>query len=133
VALFVLRAQAVQPSFEVTAGNIDSILEVCRELDGLPLALELAAARVNVLPPPTLLERLQHRLSVLTSGRRDAPDRHRALRDAIAWSYDLLSPDEQRLFRWLGVFAGGFTLATAEALCAATEDPAPGWGDTGMR
>jgi predicted ATPase/transcriptional regulator with XRE-family HTH domain len=123
ITLFVLRAQAVQPSFEVTADNVASVLGVCRALDGLPLALELAAARVNVLPPATLLERLQRRLAVLTSGKRDAPDRHRALRSAIAWSYDLLGPDEQRLFRWLGVFAGGFTLGTAEALCGSPVGP----------
>jgi predicted ATPase len=122
VELFVLRAQAVQPGLEITADNFESILGICRELDGLPLALELAAARANVLPPATLYARLQNRLSVLTSGRRDAPNRHRALRDAIAWSYDLLSAGEQRLFRWLGMFSGGFSLATAEAVCG---DDAP--------
>jgi predicted ATPase/DNA-binding XRE family transcriptional regulator len=123
VQLFVQRAQAVQPGFEVTPENFESILGICRALDGLPLALELAAARVNVLPPATLYDRLQHRLSVLTSGRRDAPNRHRGLREAIAWSYDLLSAEERRLFRWLGVFAGGFSLSTAETVCGEPEAP----------
>jgi predicted ATPase/transcriptional regulator with XRE-family HTH domain len=130
VQLFVLRAQAVQPNLHVTPENFESILGICRELDGLPLALELAAARVNVLPPATLYARLQHRLSLLTSGRRDAPNRHRGLREAIAWSYDLLSAEEQRLFRWLGVFAGGFSLSMVETVCGErSERSEPGASD----
>ena len=118
VALFLSRAHAVQPDFAISAENVVGVVEVCRELDGLPLALELAAARVAVLPPAELLGRLKSGLSVLSTGRRDAPARHRALRDAIAWSYDLLTPGEQRLFRWLGVFAGGWSLELAETVCA---------------
>ena len=118
VQLFALRAQAVQPNFEVTPENFESILGICRELDGLPLALELAAARVNVLPPATLYARLQHRLSVLTSGRRDAPATAivRCARRSPG-ATTCLSAKEQRLFRWLGVFAGGFSLSTAETVC----------------
>ncbi|MBV9896740.1 MAG: AAA family ATPase, partial [Chloroflexi bacterium] len=120
VALFLSRAQDAEPRFALNAGNVASVVDVCRELDGLPLALELAAARVPVLPPVELLRRLSiipgH--SVLSTGRRDAPARHRALRDAIAWSYDLLSVEQQRLFRWLAVFAGGWSLDLAESVCA---------------
>jgi predicted ATPase len=120
VALFLARAQSVQPSFALTADNVGSVVDVCRELDGLPLALELAAARIALLPPVELLRRLLIKPghSVLSTGRRDAPARHRALRDAIAWSYDLLSVEQQRLFRWLGVFAGGWGLDLAESVCA---------------
>src|SRR5262249_25602162 len=112
------RAQAVQPGFAITLENVASVVGVCRELDGLPLALELAAARIPVLPPAELLRRLKPGMAVLSTGQRDAPARHRALRDAIAWSYDLLTPEQQRLFRWLGVFAGGWSLDLAEAVCA---------------
>ena len=118
VALFVERAQAAQPDFSLTPENARAVVAICRQLDGLPLALELAAARVAVLPPTAILERLQQRLPVLTGGLRDAPERHRALRDTIAWSYDLLDPSEQRVFRTLSVFAAGWTLAAAEEVCA---------------
>ena len=89
---------------------------ICQRLDGLPLAIELAAARVAVLPPAALLTRLEHRLPLLTGGARDLPDRHRTLRNAITWSHDLLSPGEQRIFRQVAVFAGGCTLEAAEAI-----------------
>jgi non-specific serine/threonine protein kinase len=118
VALFLSRAQAVQPGFAITLDNVGSVVGVCRELDGLPLALELAAARIPVLPPTELLGRLKPGMALLSTGQRDAPARHRALRDAIAWSYDLLTPEQQRLFRWLGVFAGGWSLQLAETVCA---------------
>jgi predicted ATPase/transcriptional regulator with XRE-family HTH domain len=118
VALFLARAHTVQPGLALTADNVGSVVEVCREMDGLPLALELAAARIALLPPVELLRRLKPGHSVLSTGRRDAPARHRALRDAIAWSYDLLSVEHRRLFRWLGVFAGGWGLDLAESVCA---------------
>jgi tetratricopeptide (TPR) repeat protein len=97
---------------------LQDVLAICRRVDGLPLALELAAARVAVLTPSALQQRLEQRLPLLTGGPRDAPPRHRTLRDAIAWSYDLLSEPEQRLFRRLSVFAGGWTLPLVEQVCA---------------
>jgi predicted ATPase len=118
VALFVERAQAVRPDFDLTAEYLEPVVRICRRLDGLPLALELAAARVAALPPAALLERLEERMSLLTNGARDAPARHQTLQGTIAWSYDLLDPGEQRLFRWLSVFRGGWTIQTAEAVCA---------------
>jgi non-specific serine/threonine protein kinase len=105
VAFFVACAQEVQPGFAVTDANAAAVAELCRRLDGLPLALELAAARLSVVSPADLLERLAHRLPVLTRGSRDLPARQQTLRAAIAWSYDLLSPAEQRLFRRLGAFS----------------------------
>ncbi|MGN6031279.1 MAG: tetratricopeptide repeat protein [Thermomicrobiales bacterium] len=110
VTLFVERAHAVNPFLAITDPDAATIATICSRLDGLPLAIELAAARSNVLDPTSLLARLDRRLTVLTSERRDVPDRLRTLRNAIAWSYDLLPPDEQRLFRWLSVFAGGIAL-----------------------
>jgi predicted ATPase len=118
VAFFLTCAREIQPSFALTAANAAAVAEICRRLDGLPLALELAAARLSVLSPTALLERLNHRLPLLTQGPRDLPARQQTLRAAIAWSYHLLTPAEQRLFRRLGVFQGGFTL---EAVGAVTD------------
>lgn len=116
VQLFVARAQAVQFGFTPTNAEIASIGEICRRLDGLPLAIELVAARIKVLPLAELLERLERRLPLLIGGTY-LPARQRTMRAAIAWSYDLLSADDQRLFRQLAVFVGGFTLEAAEAVC----------------
>lgn len=110
VHLFVERAHAILPSFKLTATNACTIAEICVRLDGLPLAIELAAARIKLLPPQALLTRLSHRLSILTGGARDLPERQQTLRNTIQWSYDLLTPPEQRLFRQLSVFVGGCTL-----------------------
>jgi predicted ATPase len=117
VALFVERVREVQPAFALTAGNAQAIAEICRRLDGLPLALELAAARSTMLPPEALLARLEHRLTLLVHGARDVPQRQQTLRNTIAWSYDLLDESDQALFRRLAVFVGGFTLEAAEAVC----------------
>jgi predicted ATPase len=117
VTLFLQRAAAVQPTFTLNQSNAMAIAEICVRLDGLPLAIELAAARTRVLSPQSLLDRLDKRLEVLTHGARNLPVRQQTLRDTIAWSYNLLQPDEQALFRRLAVFTGGFTLEAVEAVC----------------
>jgi predicted ATPase len=117
VALFVERAQEARPAFALTTENAATIVEICQRLDGLPLALELAAARLSVLPPAALLQRLERRLPLLSRGARDLPERQQTLRNTIAWSYDLLETGEQQLFRHLAVFVGGFTLEAVQAIC----------------
>jgi len=117
VTLFVERARAVNPSFSVTDANAPLLAEICRRLDGLPLAIELAAARSRMLPPQAMLARLDRRLQLLTSGGRDLPARQQTLQGTIDWSYDLLEPDEQTLFARMAVFAGGCTLEAAEGVC----------------
>jgi predicted ATPase/DNA-binding SARP family transcriptional activator len=116
--LFISRAQAANPNFELTEQNAAAVAELCARLDGLPLAIELAAARTKLLPPQTLLARLGNRLELLTGGRRDAPQHQQTLRMTLDWSYDLLEPAAQRLFAQLGVFAGGWSLPAAEAVCS---------------
>jgi non-specific serine/threonine protein kinase len=125
VRLFVDRGQAVKSDFALTPWNARSVATICHRLDGLPLAIELAAARLAVLPPQAIADRLDQRLALLTGGPLDTPARLQTLRNTIAWSYDLLSPAEQRFFRRLGVFAGGFTLAAAESLAADDSDLDP--------
>jgi predicted ATPase/DNA-binding winged helix-turn-helix (wHTH) protein len=115
--LFVQRAKAVRPSFAVTPENEVPIREICSKLDGLPLAIELAAARTRVLSPTTMLDRLQSRLQLLVGGALDLPQRQQTLRSAIDWSHDLLNEAEQKLFRRLSVFVGGCTLEAVEAVC----------------
>ncbi len=117
VRLFVERASAIQPKFRLTEENAPIIAEICRRLDGLPLALELAAARIKVLTPQAILSRLDDRLKLLTGGGRDLPARQQTLRNTLEWSYSLLDRDEQSLYTRLGVFAGGFSLEAAEAVC----------------
>lgn len=122
VTLFLERARAVRPDFQPSQPDLFTIAEICGRLDDLPLAIELAATRVKVLSPTTMLARMQHRLELLSSGSRDAPSRHRALRDTIAWSVDLLDDDEKALFRRLAVFVGGCTLEAAEGVCGGELD-----------
>jgi predicted ATPase/DNA-binding CsgD family transcriptional regulator len=124
VSLFLQRARAIKPDFAMTRANLQAIATICARLDGLPLAIELAAARIKLLPPPVLLQRLTHRLDVLTSGARNAPERQQTLRNTLAWSYNLLDDAEQRLFRRLSVFVGGCTLEAIEAVNRAIDGQA---------
>jgi predicted ATPase/DNA-binding CsgD family transcriptional regulator len=116
VALFIERAREACPAFQLTNENASLIVKICQHLDGLPLAIELAAARLKLLSLQALLDRLKHRLQVLTGGPRDLPARQHTLRNTLAWSYDLLSQEEQRLFRLLSAFTGGCTLQAVEAV-----------------
>ena len=118
IALFVDRARSTRTSFELTFENAGAVAAVCRRLDGLPLALELAAVRLRLLSPEALLERLDRALAVLTTGPRDSPERQQTLRATIEWSHSLLTKSEQRLFRRMAVFVGGCTVADLEAVCA---------------
>ncbi len=118
VQLFVDRAQAVKPDFQITPHNASDIAELCERLDGIPLAIELAASRILALPPAQMVARLRDRFDFLVSRRRDLPERHRTMRAAIDWSYQLLSPELQRFFARLSVFRGGCTLEAAEQVCS---------------
>ncbi|HEX8918579.1 MAG TPA: tetratricopeptide repeat protein, partial [Chloroflexota bacterium] len=117
VALFAERARAVKTDFALTHENVETVAQICRTLEGMPLALELAAARLRLFPPQALLGRLSRRLQILTGGPRDLPARHQTLRAAIDWSYSLLSEEEMRLFARLSVFRGGCTIEAAQAVC----------------
>jgi predicted ATPase len=120
--LLVTRAQAFQPDFALTPATAPAVAAICHHLDGLPLAIELAAARIKLLPPPELLKRLGTRFTVLTGGPRDAPARQQTLRNAIAWSHDLLTEEGQALLRRLAVFAGGCTLEAVDAVANPSGD-----------
>ncbi|MGE5326692.1 MAG: protein kinase domain-containing protein, partial [Deltaproteobacteria bacterium] len=122
VSLFYQRAAALKPDFALTDDNVRAVAEICSRLDGLPLAIELAASRIKLLPPAAMLGRLQSRMQLLTSGSRDLPQRQQTLRAALDWSFDLLQPEEQRLFRRLSVFVSGCSLEAAEAVCNAKSD-----------
>jgi predicted ATPase len=114
--LFIQRAKAVDPHYNPEPSEVKVIADICHKLDGLPLAIELAAARIKVLPPKEILSRLCKSLDILRGGTNDLPERHQAMRHTISWSYDLLKPEEQSLFKWLGVYAGGFSLEGAESV-----------------
>jgi predicted ATPase/DNA-binding CsgD family transcriptional regulator len=117
VRLFYERARAIRADFAITTDNAPAVADICRRLDGLPLAIELAAARIKILPPAALLDHLERRLPILTGGARDLPSRQQTLRETIAWSYQLLEHTQQQLFRRLTVFVGGCTLSSVAAVC----------------
>jgi predicted ATPase/DNA-binding CsgD family transcriptional regulator len=129
VALFVERARSIRSDFELNDDNIEAIVDICRRLDGLPLAIELAAARLKVLSPSAILSRLTHSLRLLTGGPRDAPLRLQSMRDAISWSYELLGEREQRFFRSLGIFRSSFSLGAAEAIADGTNSSGDAFED----
>ncbi|HEU4875589.1 MAG TPA: tetratricopeptide repeat protein [Pyrinomonadaceae bacterium] len=122
VALFSQRARAIKPDFAITESNIGTVIEICRRLEGLPLAIELAAARIKLFPPKAMLALLNDRLQLLTGGARDLPERQQTMRSAIAWSYDLLEEQEKKLFRRLSIFVDGCTSEAAEAVCNGSSD-----------
>jgi predicted ATPase/serine/threonine protein kinase len=122
VSLFYQRAAALKPDFALTSDNVRAVADICARLDGLPLAIELAASRIKLLPPAAILARLQSRMQLLTSGSRDLPERQQTLRAALDWSFDLLEAEEQKLFRRLSVFVSGCSLEAAEAVCNARSD-----------
>src|SRR5690606_29435069 len=117
VRLFEARARLVVPSFTLNAQNAEAVAQICQRLDGMPLAIELAAARVNVLVPKQIAERLDNSLRLLTRSAHPSPARHQTLRAALDWSFDLLSPAEQSFFMRLAVFAGSFGVDAVEAIC----------------
>jgi len=121
VQLFLDRARRVRPDFRLTPATADAIAAICVELEGMPLALELAAARLSVLTARQMLEQLGNKFTILSGGKRDKPERHRTMRSAIAWSYGLLSADLQSILRRLSIFRGGFTMDAAAAVCETTE------------
>lgn len=131
VALFLSSAHVAQPELSPDGNTSGTIADICRRLDGLPLALELAAAHLKTMPPVTLLARLEHRLHVLADGPRDLPPRQQTMRDTIAWSYDLLTRREQIVFRRLSVVAGGCTAEVAGAVCGDDLSPADILGTLG--
>src|SRR5204862_4010376 len=132
VSLFIERAAAASGTFELTESNREAVVEICRRLDGLPLAIELAAVRTRVLSAAQILERLADRFELLKGGPRAALPRHQTLRTAIEWSHDLLEPPERTLLRRLSVFAGRFTLADAESVCGATLDSMSSLGEKSL-
>jgi predicted ATPase/TolB-like protein/Tfp pilus assembly protein PilF len=121
IALFVQRARAAKPSFQLTVENASDVVEICRRLDGLPLGIELAAARCKHMSPKVMLKRLADRFAFLTEGPRDVPEHQRTLRGAFDWSYDLLNGDERALFRYVSIFVGGFTIEAAEQVAQLTD------------
>src|SRR3989440_915066 len=127
VALFLQRAQAVKPDFQITDATARAIVEICVRLDGLPLAIELAAARMKLFPPQALLARLDQRLAVLTGTSRDVPRRQQTLRNTLAWRYNLLDAAEQRLFRRISAFVGGAALEAADAVAAEASHSGCAW------
>jgi predicted ATPase len=125
VALFIARAQAARADFQANSATTSAVAEICLRLDGLPLAIELAAARVKLFPPPALLKRLERRLPLLVGGARDLDERQQTMRNTLTWSYNLLAPAERRLFRRLAVFVGSCTVEMVEAVCVAPKDAPP--------
>jgi predicted ATPase/tetratricopeptide (TPR) repeat protein len=122
VQLFIQRATSIKPDFAITNENAPAVAEICHRLDGLPLAIELAAARIKMMTPRELLSRLENSFDVLRGGVRELPERQQTLRDAIGWSYDLLSDSTKKLFRRLSVFVGGWTMDAAEQVCNVDND-----------